>query len=298
MLEYILYLIGEFLAIHLPLKLAYALSVFLSDIRHLFAHQDRRNVTANLKAIFPEKTDRQIARIRIQMFRNFSKYLVDFFRAPLLNMDYVQRTVRLENIHYLNESLAKNKGIVVVTAHLGNWELGGEVFGILGYPIACVALPHKNKKVDDFFNSRRENNGMHVIALGRAFRECLNYLKSNKIIALVSDRDFTESETVTEFLGKPAFLPSGPAVFALLSGSIILPTFMLRNPDDTFILKFEKPIDVQELGLCMPEIQGKHFNKPDQASIIRVIRVYMVVVEQYIKNNPQQWYNFRRFWKE
>jgi len=76
--NYILYRIGQFIALHLPLNLAYRIAIIISDLHYIFAYKDRKAVGENLKAIFPKKSDGEICSIRIRVFRNFAKYLVDF----------------------------------------------------------------------------------------------------------------------------------------------------------------------------------------------------------------------------
>jgi len=80
MFNYILYRIGQFIALHVPIKIGYKIAIFISDLRYLVARQDRIAVGENLRAIFPEKSEQEIRRIRRRAFRNFAKYLVDFFR--------------------------------------------------------------------------------------------------------------------------------------------------------------------------------------------------------------------------
>ncbi|MCM8781393.1 MAG: hypothetical protein NC908_05675, partial [Candidatus Omnitrophica bacterium] len=187
------------------------IAVCLSDLRYAFAYNDRQAVKENLKAIFPDKSDRQIRGIRIHMFRNFAKYLVDFFRFSKLDIDYIRRNVKIQNQHYIDDALKENKGVITLTAHIGNWELGGVIIALLGYPFWAVALPHKHKKINDFFNRQRKIKGINVIPLGNAVRRCLRLLEENKIVGLVGDRDFTENGMVVDFLGKPTILPVGPA---------------------------------------------------------------------------------------
>jgi KDO2-lipid IV(A) lauroyltransferase len=285
MFNYFLYRTGQFIALHLPIKIAYALAVLFSDIHYIFADKDRRAVKENLKAIFPEKKAREIRRIRIRMFRNFAKYLVDFFRFQLIDSEYIKNNVRIKNLHYFKEAAAKGKGTIILTAHLGNWELGGIVIALSGFPFWAVALPHKEKKVNDFFNFQRESKGVKVIPLGNAVRLCLKLLKENKPIALVGDRDFTAKGIVLNFFGKPAFLPEGPAAFALQTGATIVPGFMLRNPDDTFTLTIEKPLEFTTTG-------------DKKKDLIAIISRYKIIFEDYIRQYPDQWYMFRRFWIE
>ncbi len=279
MFNYFLYKLGQFIALRAPLKTAYKIAVICSDIHYVFANKDRFEINANLKAIFPEKTKKELSKIRIQIFRNFAKYLVDFLRFEELNTDYIRRKIIIENIHYLDEALKKGKGVVLLSAHIGNWELGGVVLALLGYPLWAVALPHKTKQVNDFFNAQREIKGMRVITFGKAARSCLKLLKENKIIALVGDKDFTkEAGIVVNFFGRASYLPKGPAAFAIKTGSPIIPVFMLRNPGDTFTLKFGEPVN------C------------DSGSMERITSECKNVIEELVKKYPEQWYMFKRFW--
>ena len=281
MFNYYLYKLGQFTALNLPLKLAYKIAVLCSDIHYIFADKDRFEVNANLKAIFPQKTRSELFKIQIQIFRNFAKYLVDFFRFEELNKEYIKRKIKIEDIHYLDEALKKGKGAVLLSAHIGNWELGGAVVALLGYPLWAVALPHKTKKVNDFFNAQRERKGMKVITFGKAARTCIRYLEENKMIALVGDKDFTQDTGILiDFFGKPTHLPKGPAAFALRNGSPIIPVFMLRNPDDTFTLKIGKPVDCSSGSM-----EGITFE-------------CKTVIENLVKDYPEQWYMFKKFWAQ
>jgi KDO2-lipid IV(A) lauroyltransferase len=279
------YKLGKFLAERLPIKLSYFLAVIISDIHYLFAHQDRREVTENLKVIFPEKSKKEIAKIRLKVFRNFAKYLVDFFRFSKLNEEYIKRKVKIENIEYLNEILSLKKGIIALTAHLGNWELGGVLAAMLGYPIWAVALPHQDKKVDDFFNLQREKKGLKVIPIEEAVSKCLLLLKERKIVALLGDRDFTNNGIILDFFNKPTLFPIGPAVLSLRTDSPIVVGFMIRRYDDYFTLRFEKPI--------YPAYKNNL-----KKSIEDIIIQYKSILKDYILKYPEQWYMFRRFWIE
>lgn len=303
MFNYILYRIGQFIALRIPLKIGYKIAVLLSDLHYIFAAKDRFSVKENLKVMFPEKSDREIRRIRIRMFRNFAKYLVDFFRFSKIDKEYIKRNIKIENIHYLDEAFSKRRGVITLTAHLGNWELGGVVIALLGYPFWAVALPHKHKCVDNFFNFQRESKGVKVIPLGRAVKRCLNLLKNNKIVALVGDRDFTESGMIVNFFGRPALFPKGPAAFSLKTGAIIVPGFMLRDKDDSFTLKFEKPIEFNPPLYVMTELNPHPYvveastpTDDKDKYLMGLVNQYKIIIEDYIRRYPDQWFMFRKFW--
>ncbi|MFA4889995.1 MAG: lysophospholipid acyltransferase family protein [Candidatus Omnitrophota bacterium] len=283
MLNYLLYRCGQFIALHLPKKCVYGFAVFCSDLHYLFAFKDHRAVRENLEVIFPNKPARELQRIRLEMSRNFAKYLADFFRFEILDRAYIDKYLRLDGIRYFDEALTQKKGVVVLTAHLGNWELGGAVAALLGYPLWAVVLEHKDKRVNAFFNYQRQSKGMKVIPLGKAVRKCLEVFRNNEMVALVGDRDFTEKGVVIDFFGKLAHLPEGPAAFAVKTGAVIVPAFTLRNADDTFTLKVEKPIEFTPCG-------------DQNKDILNLITLYKKILEDYIRKYPEQWYMFRRFW--
>jgi KDO2-lipid IV(A) lauroyltransferase len=285
MVSYIFYRIGEMLVLSVPLKGAYAIAVFLSNLRYLFAFVDRKMITENLKIIFPAKSDKEISRICRQVFHNFAKYLVDFLRFKKLDLDYIRRNVKLVNMEYINEGLKRGKGVIILSAHLGNWELGGVVVSMAGYSLSTVALAHKSKVETEFFNKQRESKGLKVFLLGKAVKGCLKALRNNQMIALVGDRDFTGSGKIVDFFGKPAIFPEGPAVFSLQTGAAIVPGFMLRNKDDSFSLVFEKPLQYSASGDHIKDIDN-------------IVSLYKVIFEKYIRTYPDQWYMFRRFWEE
>jgi len=148
-----------------------------------------------------------------------------------------------------------------------------------------VALPHKDKRVDRFFNFQRERKGIKVIPVGKAARQSLNILKQKQMVALVGDRDFTDSGVVLDFFGKPMLFPLGPAALSLKTGAVIVPGFMLRNKDDSFTLRIEKPIELTP-------------GADKESDIKQIIERYKIIFQNYIREFPDQWYMFKRFWIE
>jgi KDO2-lipid IV(A) lauroyltransferase len=156
---------------------------------------------------------------------------------------------------------------------------------VSAYPLWAVALPHKDKRVNDFFDHQRQSKNLHVIPLGHAVSACLKAFKENKVVAFVGDRDFSQKGVQIDFFGRPTIFPEGPAAFSLQAGAPIIPGFMLSNPDDTFTLVFEKPVEFRASG-----------NK--DKDIVDLITLYKGIYEDYIRKYPDQWFTFRRFWKQ
>ncbi|UCH12877.1 MAG: lysophospholipid acyltransferase family protein [Candidatus Omnitrophota bacterium] len=281
---FLLYRIGIFVALRISLEKAYSIAATVGRIYSFFSFRDRQAVCDNLKTIFPEINKGEISSMSREIFANFCKYLIDFFRFPLIDNDYIKKSVKIEGLENLDRSLAKKRGVILVSAHLGNWELGGGILSKLGYNLSAVVLRHRHKNVDDFFIQRRQILGMKAIPFGGALRRCFSILSENNILALVGDRDYFDNGVQIPFFKKKTIIPKGPAVLSLRFGSPIIPTFMARNADDTFTFKFYPPIEYALSGNKDRDIRFLTLN-------------YLKVLEDVIREYPTQWYVFRRFWE-
>lgn len=280
-----LYRIGIFIALNTPIRAGYRIAAFASSLYAFFSLADRDALNDNLKQLFPDYEDDRLKSIASQIFINFGKYLVDFFRFSLIDADYIKRYVKVEGRHHLDEVLKQKKGAILTSAHIGNWELGGVALAALGFPLSVVALTHKQDNIDKFFTQQRLEKGVGVIPVGIAVRRCFKVLANNGAIALVSDRDYFDNGLEVEFFGKKAIIPKGPALFSRRCQAPIVPVFMLRNKDDTFTLKILEPI--------MPV--NTHNEQEDLISVTeRVIKT----IESVVKENPEQWFVFKRFWEK
>ncbi|MFH0764205.1 MAG: lysophospholipid acyltransferase family protein [Candidatus Omnitrophota bacterium] len=281
---YLLYRLGVFLALSLPLKVSYRVACAVADTWYFMSYNDRIAVIKNINVVLGKKfADRESRRIAREVFRNFAKYLVDFFRFPKIDEAYIKKFIKIEGLENMNEALSKGKGVVALSAHIGNWELGASILSLAGYPTAAVVLSHKHKKINDFFLEQRRMCKVQPIEIGMSLKACYKLLKGNKILALLGDRDFTKNGIKSEFFGKSALIPKGPSVFSHRIGSAIVPSFMIRQADDTFKLIFEKPIFPEpstEEGSAIAALTGKCTS----------------VMESYIKRYPSQWYAFKYIW--
>ncbi len=284
MIQYYLYKLGQFLVQHLPLRLSYQVAGFLSDIHYYLSARDRRYVKNNLRVILPAPiADDELARLSRQVFRDFAKYLIDFFYATgKIDKAYIEKNVTIKNLEYLPQVLKKGKGAIVLTAHVGNWELGGFIISRLGYPLIAVALPHKERSVNNLFNEQRQSQGLTIVPNNVAIRECIRGLRGNRLVALLGDRDFNATGEIMDFFGKKTRIPKGPAAFALKTGAAIIPAFLTREENDRFTLTIEPPIYPPE--------------NPTEQTEKEILGQCVKIIEGAIRRNPTQWYMFQKFW--
>jgi KDO2-lipid IV(A) lauroyltransferase len=284
MILYLLYRIGIFLALAVPLKVSYAMACVFADVFCLCSARDRKAVVHNIRFIAGGPADdKAVEAMARDVFRNFAKYLVDFFRFQKIDGEYMKKFVRVEGRDNIDAALARGRGVIMLSAHIGNWEMGGVAVCSMGYPLSAVVLTHQNKRINDFFTRQRMRGRMMPIEIGASLRACYRTLKNNNLLAVLGDRDFTRNGIMTEFFGKRALIPKGAAVFSYRVGSAIVPSFMIRQPDDTFTLFIEKPI-LPDTGL------------EETAAIEDLTGKCAAVIESYVRKYPTQWYIFKDLW--
>lgn len=237
----------------------------------------------NLRAVLDAPDDRALNRIAKEVFVNFAKYLVDFFRFSKLDRNYIESNVKIVGKDNLDEALKRGKGVIALTAHIGNYELGGAIVALLDYPLNAVALDHKNKLVNNFFVRQRQIVKIKVISMGAALKRCYECLTKGEMLALLGDRDFSNRGVRLKFFGRDSLIPRGPAVLRLRTGASILPVFIVRLPDDTFQLSFERPISYSPTGDFEYDVR-------------QVTERCIGVIEEYVRRYPSQWFMFARFW--
>lgn len=285
MLRYLQLKFAELVAHVVPRRVAYGIARRLADLHVLFDRRGREAVIGNLRRIHQHSgvalTERALRALARENFLNFAKYVVDFFHFLRLSPERAARLLDCRPLAaVLDELLGHGKGVIVLSAHLGNWELGAGAVAQCGYRFNAVALWQPDARVNALYQSYRQARHIRPIPFGRAARGCLEALRRNELIALVGDRDYSGSRETTPFFGQPARLPQGPAKLALATGAPILPVFLVRRPDDTFAYIVEPAIWADRTCDTLPEVMA------------RIARA----LEHVISQHSEQWYLFHNLW--
>lgn len=285
MFLYILYRIGYAIANRFPLGVVYWLSCRIADLHFAVSKKDRDAVLSNLRVICsPGCPDMELGIMAREVFRNFAKYLVDFFRFLKIDDNYIASRVKIEGLENIDAGLAAGKGVIILSAHIGNWELGGLILSLKRHPMKAVVLTHKNKLINDFFTAQRSIGNMRPIEIGMSLRGCYEILSRNGLLALLGDRDFFNNGIHVKFFGRDILVPKGPAVFSYRLGSCMVPGFMVREKGDSFRLIFESPI--------YPDTA-----KDEASSVMDLAEKYSAIIERYVRTYPTQWYVFQEAWR-
>lgn len=260
----------------LPPAAACALADGLSDWHWRLAAADRRAVQANLAFLHGAAARGEAGQVR-EVFRNFGRYLLEFF-----TLTGASRPPMVEGADHLAAARRGGRGAIILTAHLGNWELGAAFLRRMGLPMTVVALPHADTSTDRLFNRLRQRRGLEVIRLGepQATLRCLASLRAGRCLGVLGDRDFSGQEAVVQICGRSVRLPRGPATLSLRADVPVVPVFLIREGHWRFRLYIEPPI------------WPRHGERPTGA-IARLTQAYAAVIERYLTRFPEQWLMFR-----
>ncbi|MGB3111461.1 MAG: lysophospholipid acyltransferase family protein [Candidatus Omnitrophota bacterium] len=281
---YTLHAIGFYFLKIFPIRVCYFLADIAAFFYYLCAGKDKKILEENLRIVLGEDADEKVIKKNIRgIFRNFARYLADFFKVSKLTEEYINKNVILKGLENLEKGLSRKKGVIAITAHLGNWERGAAIVASLGYPISAIVLEHKDKRINDLFMRQRTIHSVKLIPLGVQLKKCFRVLKENEVLAIAGDKDYTSNGDHVKFFGRTAFIPKGAAFFSLKTDAPLVVTSCTRNEDNTFNLCFDEPIIPERTGNLKSDIRG-------------LMEKYLLQLEKRIREYPDQWYAFQEIW--
>ena len=196
----------------------------------------------------------------------------------------MDRFVRFRNRERLDKAYEKGKGIIVLTAHFGSWELMAAALRENNCPGVTIGRRIYFKKYDDFLNRLRKSRDVEVIYRDESPRKMLKTLKKNWIVGIVADQDVDSVDGVfVNFFGQAAYTPTGPVALAKASGAVLLPVFIIRE-GSRHTIAIDEPIELRDTG-------------DKEADLIYNTQKWSDVVESYIRRYPDQWVWMHRRWK-
>jgi KDO2-lipid IV(A) lauroyltransferase len=274
--------IGQCVA-RLPRKLALSIGVYLATAIFWFSHRQKDRACKHLKQSLGIEYPAAEQLVR-RSFRNTGKNLMEFMQLPRMSPETIHQLVTFEGREHIDRALDQGRGAIILTAHFGNWELLGASILANGYTIRGITRQLRSKRLDAIVSSYREKVGWQGIDRDRSIREVLRCLKRNELIAILADVDTRTQGIFVDFFGRPAYTPYSPVAFALKTGAAILPTFIIRQPDDSHRAVVEAPLLLQQGG------------EKEQDLLVNTQR-FTKIIESYIRRYPEQWIWMHERWK-
>lgn len=267
----------------LPASFCEALGRFLGRITWYAIPKKRRKMAIENVQSCLKTDDRESGRIARKSWERFGPMLFEVLRFPVLK-DHFDEYVKVEGAEHLREGLKLGRGGVIAGAHCGNWELMGGVLATIGFPIVGVAQKQKEEGMDRFVNEYRRMIGMHI-TYKNDVREMFTMMKQGWYIGLLMDQDSSRHDgIIIDWFGQPTNSVQGPAVLARYKDAPLYPGYIHRNPDGTHTIKIYPRIEV-------PHTRDK------QADIKKAMEELSAVLEQHIRQYPEEWFWVHDRWK-
>ena len=242
-------------------------------------------VTRQIAAAFPDRSPDDVARLARAAYAHLGRATIETALIQQLDREGVVALVdELEGWELLERAQREGKGAILVTGHLGNWELGGAYVAARGMPLEVIARRMGNPLFDRYLTAVRERIGMAVIHDHDAVRRVPRALRDGHPIAFLSDQGVKGlASTFVPFFGRPAKTPRGAAVFALRFGSPVLFVACLRKPSGRFRFVIE-PVEVERTG-------------DRERDVDHLVAAYTATLERWVRREPEQYFWHHRRWR-
>lgn len=270
-------------------KLSYSnlqkLGKLLGPVYAFVAKKQRLRAISNIKKAYG--IDKKAAqKICDKMFTNLALNIVETFYMPRLkDHDFLRECVKIEGMEHIHEAIAEDRGVIVLTAHAGNWEWMGARLAIEGYPTTTIVKNQPNVQFTRFINEYREMVGLEVFARdGSDIIRAAKALKRKKILGFLADQDGESQGIAIKFLNQMSSAPLGPATFAKRFKSPVLPIFIWREESGQHVMKI------------YPAFHYEDDENVDLA-LYKLTKQCIEITEEFINEHPESWIWFQHRWK-
>jgi Kdo2-lipid IVA lauroyltransferase/acyltransferase len=270
----------------LPLAWVLSLGRVFGALVFALAGRERRKTLGNIRIAFPKGfDDGQVGDLARAVWVRLGQNLFEMIWWRGQGRDRIMaQVVRSHGTEHLRQALSAGKGALVITGHLGTWELLGGYISTL-HPVSAVAQNLYDPRFDRIVTEFREKDmGFSVIKRGLALRGILAALKAGHVVYAAVDQDTGKDGVFVPFFGKSAWTQSGVARIAQKTGAPIVPAFLVRGVDGRFECHVERPLAVPR-------------TKDHEADVLKTVRLYTEAIESYVKAYPDQWMWMHERWK-
>ena len=271
----------------IPSSQLYGFAKNIAGLAYCFAKKQKKIALDSLGIAFgKEKSDQEIERIAKDCFIYIAKSAVEltfFFDKP----QALRNRVQIQGRENLDKALACGRGVILVSAHFGNFPLLLGRLALEGYKVGGIMKPMHDPRMEKIFLKKREKFGVRTI-YSQPRNECvnnsINALRNNEVVFIPIDQNFGTGGVFVDFFGEKAATATGPVILAQRTKAALIPCFILRQPDDRHKIVFEAELKLEE---------GK-----DSEDVILVnIQKLTNIIESYIRKYPAEWGWIHRRWK-
>jgi len=270
----------------LPRGVARGVGAAIGDLAYHALSRLRRVGMRNLELAFPGLAKGRREQILREVYRNLGCLLAEFCLMPGYTAEQASRFIRYEGLENYLRARDRGKGVLVLTGHLGAWELSSFYHSLMGYPMGMVIRRLDNPLVDRFVNRIRCLHGNRVIHKDDFARGLIGSMRAGETVGILMDTNMTPPQGVfVPFFGVQACTASGMARVAPKTGAAVVPGFLLwEKVEGRYVLHFGEELAVISTGDAEADAQAN-------------TAAFTAVIEQYVRRYPEQWLWMHRRWK-
>lgn len=207
---------------------------------------------------------------------NLGRSVVEFLNLAKIGKK-IDEIVSVHDIENLNDALACGRGVILLTAHLGNWELAAAYLGIKDYPMRAIGAEQRDARITKLISDIRASCGVETIGKGFDLRGAIRCLQEGNILGVLLDQDAKDKGIIAPFLGQPASTPYGPVKLAMKMRSPIVPLFIVRRKDNIHHDLYFLP--------SLEESVKDFYDRPLEENV----RLCNDILSDWISRHPEQW---------
>lgn len=267
----------------MPLDRALALGARLGDWFGNVLRYHRRDARDALRRAFPDKPAAEVERLLAAMYEHLGMNVIESLRLAGGREDQLD-LVTVHGEEHLKAALARRRGALILTAHLGNWDLLSLIPPRRGYPLTVITKDVKHPALNAFWMSMRRSHGLRLVPVRGSYRTCLAALRRNELVGFVLDQNMIAAEGIfVDFFSRPACTTPGLAYMAAQAQAPVVPAFIVRGAGGHH--------DVYALPALDPP-PDRH-----EDTIRAATQTYTRIIEDWVRRYPEQWIWIHRRWR-
>src|SRR3984957_12539448 len=270
----------------MPRRWARAAGAAIASIAFRLLGRLRRTGLRNFTLAFPGLSEQERVAILQGVYRNLGYQLAEFCLMPGYSPEQASGFIRYEGLQNYLAARERGKGVLVLTGHLGAWELSSFYHSLAGYPMGMVIRRLDKPLVDRFVNRVRCLHGNRVIHKDDFARGLIASMRANETVGILMDTNMTPPQGVFgPFFGVAACTASGLARVAQKTGAAVVPGFLLwEESEGRYVLHFGEELEVVHTG-------------DSERDAVTNTATFTAAIEGYIRRYPEQWLWLHRRWK-
>jgi KDO2-lipid IV(A) lauroyltransferase len=285
MWKYYAFRFAGFTLAYLPMKIGYLVAFLVADTVYMLSPGRRAAIANNMRHVLgSEAGDVWLRQATHDVLRNAARNYFDLIKIPHMKPSEIEGCITLHGWHNLEDALDKGKGVILVTAHLGSFELASQLLAVRSIKATVLVESLEPPALLNHVTALRSSKGLTCIAAqSGALEVVIQSLRRGEVVLLACDRAIAKDGFKSDFFGEETSLPAEAVRIAMRTGAAVVPAFSLRRGDGKHDIYCEPAVDIALGG---------------NGAVARNVQQVIHVMEKYIRACPEQWVVLGRAWPD